>query len=350
MPFSAREAAAWCQGRLEGPGEKIFQAMEFLSEAGPEQLTFIGHPSYARAFVASRASGAVCTNGLAVSRRPEQTLIWVPNADLAVAQILEKLAPPPPWPPPGVHPSAVIHAGAVLGQDVRIGPQVVIQAGAVIGERTVLMAQDFIGAGACLGADCVLWPQVVVRDGCTLGQRVILHPGCIIGADGFGYRFAAGRHIKIPQIGGVIIEDDCELGANTTVDRGKFSHTVIGRGSKLDNLVQVGHNARIGRHSILVAHTAVGGSVRAGDYLMMGGGSVVGDHLELGEAVRVAAFSAVARDTPAGQAVAGAPARPAREFFAQLRAYYRLPQLAETVRRLEERIAELESSPKNDSP
>ncbi len=347
--FSARDAAEWCQGRLEGHPDQVFQTMESLEQAGPEHLTFIGQSAYARRFPQSRAGGAVCTQGMHVSRRSDQSLIWVKNADLAVANILEHLAPPPSLPALGVHSTALVDPGVTLGKDIRIGPYVVIQSGTVIRDRTVLMAQVFIGCGVHIGTDCVLWPQVVVRDGCTLGDRVILHPGCVLGADGFGYHFHEGRHVKIPHIGGVRIEDDCELGANTTVDRGKFSQTVVGRGSKLDNLVQIGHNATIGKHSILVAHAAVGGSVRAGDHLLMGGGAVIADHRVLGAGVQVAGFSAVVQDMPAGEKVAGAPARPGREFFAQLRATYRLPEWIDTVRLLEERIAKLESSAKNDS-
>jgi UDP-3-O-[3-hydroxymyristoyl] glucosamine N-acyltransferase len=349
MAFSAQEAAAWCNGRVEGSADRIFDSMEALEFAGPRQLTFLGHAVYARQFAKSKAGGAVCADGLPAQRRDDQTLIWTDNADLAVARILEKLAPHPPLPELGLDPTAIIEPGAVLGKDVRIGPYVVIQSGARIGDRSVLMAQTFIGAGASLGEDCLLWPQVVVRNGCTIGRRVILHSGCVIGADGFGYRFADGRFLKIPQIGGVRIEDDCELGANTCVDRGKFSDTIVGQGSKLDNLVQVAHNVRLGKHTILAAHVAIGGSVRAGDYLMMGGGAVASDHLVIGPGVQVAGFSAVVGDVAPGEKLAGTPARPGKKFFAELRAYFRLPDMLENLRRLEQRIAKLESSSKNHS-
>jgi len=349
MAFSAQEAAAWCNGRVEGSAQQAFDSMEAIEFAGERQLTFIGHPSFARHFPQSKASGAICTEGLHVQRRDDQTLIWTANADLAVARILERLAHPPSIPELGVHPTAIVEPGAMLGADVRIGPYVVIQSGARLGDRCVIMAQTFIGAAA-LGEDCVIWPQVVIRDGCTLGRRVILHPGCVIGADGFGYRFAEGKHVKIPQIGGVIIQDDCELGANTCVDRGKFSNTIVGQGSKLDNLVQVGHNVRLGKHTILVAHVAIGGSVRAGDYLVIGGGSVVADHMVIGPGVKVAGFSAVVRDVGPQEELAGAPARPGKKFFAELRAYFRLPDMLENLKRLEQRITKLESTTKNHNP
>ena len=350
MPFSALQVAEWCGGRIEGAPGQLFDSMEAMELAQANQLTFIGTADYARKFDQCHAGGAVCQSGLTVSRRGDQTLILVPNADLAVAEILAHLASPPPLPALGIHASAVVEVGVTLGNDVCIGPQCVLQTGAMIGDRTVLMAQAFIGRGAQIGQDCTLWPQVVVRDGCQIGNRVILHPGCVIGTDGFGYRLANGRHVKIPQIGGVIIEDDCELGANTTVDRGKFSNTVIQQGSKLDNLVQVGHNVQLGKHSILVAHVAIGGSVRAGDYLVMGGGAVVADHQTIGVGAQVAGFSAVVTDLEDGQRVVGAPARPGKEYFSELRAVHKLPALVQKIQQLEQRITELESSAKNHSP
>jgi UDP-3-O-[3-hydroxymyristoyl] glucosamine N-acyltransferase len=177
---------------------------------------------------------------------------------------------------------------------------------------------------------------------------VILHPGVVIGSDGFGFRFAEGRHVKIPHIGIVQVGDDCELGANTTVDRGKFSATVIGAGSKLDNLVQIGHNVRLGPHSVLVAHTAIGGSVQTGAYLVMGGASVVADHVTIGTAVQLAAMSAITADAPDQARLGGIPARPIKEALADIKYRAQLPKMAETVRELERRIASLESNAAKD--
>ena len=349
MPFSALQAAEWCGGKIEGVPGQLFDSMESMELSQANQLTFIGTAHYARKFDQCQAGGAVCREGLTVSRRVDQTLIIVPDADLAVAEILARLAPLPPFPPAGIHPTAVIGDCVTIGAEVRIGPNCVVQAGANIGDHTVLMAQSFVGRESRIGQECVIWPQVVIRDGCSIGNRVILHSGCVIGADGFGYRFADGRHVKIPQIGGVIIEDDCELGANTTVDRGKFSNTIIGQGSKLDNLVQVGHNVRLGKHTILVAHVAVGGSVQAGDYLVVGGASILADHLRIGAGAQVAAFSAATSDMAPGDRVVGTPARPGKQFFSELRALHKLPALVQKIQQLEQRITELESSTKNNS-
>jgi len=349
MGFKASDVAGWCQGRLDGPDQE-FAGLEAMELAGPDQLTFAGKAIFARQFGASRAAGCLCTDGLSVERRPEQTVIWVANADLATIKVLQQLAPPPPVPELGVHPTAVVDPTATLGAAVRIGPHVVVQGGAVIGDRTVLMAGTFIGAAACLGPDCFLWPHVTVRDRCTVGARVILHPGVVIGADGFGYQFVRDHHEKIPHIGTVIIGDDCELGANTTVDRGKFSATTIGAGTKLDNLVQIGHNVRLGKHCVLVSHTAIGGSSRTGDYLVMGGASVISDHVVLGHRVQIAGMAAVVSNFPDGSGLVGQPARPGREFFSEMRAAHQVPRLIQSVRELEERISQIERATKDHLP
>lgn len=349
MTLTTSQVAQWCGGEVDGP-EQTFTDLEAMDLASAETLTFAGKPIYAKRIKDCPAGGAIVTRALPVEKRPEQTIIWVPNADLAVAQVLEQIAPPLPLPPLGIDPTAQIDPTAKLGQEVRIGPHVVVQAGAVIGERTVLMAQVFIGADSVLGEACVIWPQVCIRERCKLGNRVILHPGVVIGADGFGYRFAGGKHVKIPQIGTVEIGDDCEVGANTTIDRGKFSATVVGKGSKLDNLVQIGHNVRLGRHSIIVSHSAIGGSTQTGDYLVMGGGSAITDHVKVGTAVQLAAMSAITEDVPDGQRMGGLPAVPVREAIADLKNRRQLPKLLEQVRLLEQRINTLESATKDHRP
>ena len=349
MSFTASQAAQWCGGQLAGP-DQTFTGLEALDYAQAGDMTFAGAAQYARKLAKSPATGAIVTRALPVEPRADQSIIWVPNADLAVAQVLEQIAPPLPIPPLGIDPTALIDPAAQIGADVRIGPYVVVQAGAQVGAGSVLMAQVFVGAHSVLGENCFLWPNVCIRERCRLGQRVILHPGVVIGADGFGYRFAGGRHVKIPQIGTVEIGDDCELGANTTIDRGKFSATVIGAGSKLDNQVQIGHNVRLGRHSILVAHAAIGGSTRTGDYLVMGGMSGIADHVQVGTAVQLAAMSALAAETPDGAKMAGIPAVPARQAFADIKSRRQLPQALETLRLLEQRIATLESAAKDHRP
>jgi UDP-3-O-[3-hydroxymyristoyl] glucosamine N-acyltransferase len=346
MPFLASEIASWCQGRVDGP-DRQFIGLEAMDIAGPDHLTMAAKPAFARKLAQSKAAGAICTEGLDVQRRPDQIVIWVRNADTAVLAALHKLAAPAPIPEIGVHPTAVVDPAASLGQKVRIGPHVVIQAGASIGDNTVLMAGVFIGANTRIGPDGLIWPNVTIRENCTIGARAILHPGCVIGADGFGFQFAGDHFEKIPHIGTVVIGDDCEVGANTCIDRAKFSTTTIGSGTKLDNLVQIGHNVSIGKHNVLAGHAAVGGSARTGSYMVMGGGAVISDHVVVGHRVQIAGMAAVGSDLPDGAGVSGIPARPGKEFFSEYRAVHSLPRLIQTVRELEQRIAQLERAAKD---
>lgn len=339
----------WTAGRLEGPAH-TFTGIDMVDLAGPSDLTFAGHARFSRKLAESKAAGAIVTEGLDVHRRDDQSIIWVKNADEAIVQVLEKIAPPLPLPDPGIHPTAVIAPTAVIGPNARIGPHVVIQDGATIHANVALFANVFIGAHAVVGENSVLWPNVVVRDRCLIGARCILHPGAVIGADGFGYRFIRGEHLKIPHIGYVKIEDDVEIGANTCIDRGKFSATVIGAGSKLDNLVQIGHNVRLGRRSILVGQVAIAGSTRSGDYLVMGGGAALSDHLTLGTGVQVAGRSSVTEDVPDGQKLVGTPARPAKDYFSELRAIRQISRLLKRVDQLEQRLSNHPGTPENDRP
>ncbi len=344
MNFTAGDAAEWTGGTCQGSPLVSFSGIESLEHAQSGHLTMVANKRFAKTFENSPASGALCTAGIPLSRRPDQAVIEVPDADLAMVRLLEKLSPPHDFPPIGRHPSAVVAPDARISPTARIGPCCVIASGVQIGDRTILEAHNFVGRDSVIGDDCILYAQAVVRPRCTLGHRVIIHSGAVIGADGFGYVFSDGRHIKIPHIGAVLIEEDCELGANACVDRGKYSQTTIGAGSKLDNLVQVGHNVRLGRHTILVSHVAIGGSVIAGDYLAIGGGSVVTDHAKLGAGTQVAGFSAVFEDAAAGSRIAGAPGRPARQFFAELRAIMRLPATLQSIRELQERVTKIEST------
>ena len=349
MKFSASDVAAWTGGECIGPAGTVFTGLEVMDRVGPGELTLIGAKKFARDFSQSPAAGALCSKDIEVDSRPDQAIIRVADADMAMIKVLAHLEPQLDIPPVGVHPTTVLAAGVQIDPTARIGPHCVIGENAVIGGGTILESQVFIGSGCRLGRDCQLYAQCVVRAQSTLGDRVILHSGCVIGADGFGYVFSGGKHHKIPHIGSVRIEDDCELGANTCVDRGKYSQTVVGLGSKLDNLVQVGHNVRLGKHTILVSQVGIAGSVTAGDYLVMGGGSVLADHINVGTGTQVAGFSAVIDDTPPGARMLGAPARPARQFFSELKALSRLVGSLQELKDLQERIAKLESTTKDDS-
>lgn len=319
------------QGQLTGPADLSIQGVESLDLAKVGQLTFIGEASYLSRWPESQASAALVSESLkdGAQQVDGKAIIYVKNADLAMAQVLELFAPPMVQPQPGIHASAIVDPTAKLGQDVRVGPGCVIGAHVSIGAGTVLQSSVTVMDHTTVGENCVFWPGVVVRDRCSVGNRCILHPNAVIGADGFGYRPSADGLgiVKIPQIGTVEIHDDVEIGAGTCVDRGKFSATVVGQGSKLDNLVQIGHNCRIGRCVVIAGGCAIAGSVTIGDGAMLGGMIAMADHLTIGRGARLAGGAQVMNDVPAGETWGGSPAQPLRDAVQQHLAVRKLPAL-----------------------
>jgi UDP-3-O-[3-hydroxymyristoyl] glucosamine N-acyltransferase len=228
-----------------------------------------------------------------------------------------------------------------LGQDVSIAPFVSIGDGVTLGDRVTLMTGTILGDGVTIGADSLLHPRVTILEGCTLGQGVIVHSGAVIGSDGFGYAFDGEKHRKIPQLGTVVIEDEVEIGANCTIDRGALGETRICRGVKIDNLVQVAHNVVVGEHSILVAQVGISGSTRLGRHVVLAGQVGVAGHLELGDGVRVGAQSGIPNSVPAGQTLTGYPAQPHKEWLRTMAALPKVPDLIKKIKRLEKRVASL---------
>jgi UDP-3-O-[3-hydroxymyristoyl] glucosamine N-acyltransferase len=253
------------------------------------------------------------------------------DAMLAVLPRLYK----PPTREPGVHATARLGRGVTLGSDVTIGPYAVIGDGAIIGDRSWIEAHVVVGAGVVVGADVHLFPAVTVYSGTTLGGRVLVHSGARLGSDGFGYVFRNGIHDKIPHVGRCIIEDDVEIGANTTVDRGSFDDTVIGAGTKIDNLVQVAHNVRMGRLCLIMAQVGIAGSARLGDGVILAGQVGVAGHHTIGDGARVGGQAGVFGDMPAGETWSGYPARPHRQ---SLRASAALLRLTDIIKKLEKLV------------
>jgi len=236
---------------------------------------------------------------------------------------------------PGVHASALVGEGVRLGKDVSVQPFAVIEPGASIGDGTVVGAHSYIGHDATIGAASFLHPRVTVAARCVVGNRVILHAGVVLGSDGFGFENEKGRHVKIPQVGIVQVDDDVEIGANTTVDRARFGRTWIGEGTKIDNLVQIAHNVVIGKHCLIVAQVGISGSTRLGDYVTLAGQVGVAGHLEIGDRVVVSAQSGVSKTLEANQMYMGSPAVPAAEYREQVAHMRRLHKLAERIQKLE---------------
>ena len=277
-----------------------------------------------------------------------KTVIQVKDARIAFAQVLPLFFPEKQF-TPGFHPSAVVAESANIAETAHIGPNCVIGENVTIGDDAILEAHCWIGDDSALGQACHLFPNVSVYHGCRLAKRVRIHSGTVIGSDGFGYVFDQDHHRKIPQIGGVIIEDDVEIGANCTVDRGALGDTKIGRGTKIDNLVQIGHNVIIGEHCIIIAQNGIGGSSKIGAYSILAGQAGVAGHLKVGPKSVVAAKSGVINDLEGNQQYMGYPAIPASEAKRQIVAVKKLPDLAKRVRELEKRLDSQPTKPSDEA-
>lgn len=315
------EIAAHVGGTVEGDPQRVVKAVAPLATAESSDLSFLAHPRYAGAARTSRAGALLIAPG---EDLPGRDVIRVDDPYLALALTLTLFAPPPP-PPAGIHAAAERGRDVLIGDDPDIGPGVILGDGVHLGHRVQLHAHVVLGAGVVLGDDVTLHPHVTVYAGVRLGNRVLVHAGTILGADGFGFATGPEGLVKVPQIGGVLIEDDVEIGANVTVDRGTLGDTVIGAGAKIDNLVMVGHNVHVGAGSMLVSQVGISGSTRLGRGVIMGGQSGAVGHVTIGDGARVAAKTAVTKDVPPGMTVAGVPAVDIRRWRRGVAALNRLP-------------------------
>ncbi|MBU0637597.1 MAG: UDP-3-O-(3-hydroxymyristoyl)glucosamine N-acyltransferase [Planctomycetes bacterium] len=340
--LTVAELARCVEGVVEGDGTRIIRTLAPLGQAGADAVSWLGNPSYLPRLAESRA-GAVIVPAECVAP-PGRTVIRVDDPDLAMCAALAALAPPPDTVPEGVDPTAVLSAGVEVAPGAAVGAHVYLGPQARVGAGTMLYPGVYVGAHVAIGRGCVLWPNVVVREYATIGDRVIIHPNVTLGADGFGYLQRAGRHVKIPQIGRVVIEDDVEIGANSAVDRARSGVTRIRRGTKIDNLVQVGHNVEVGEDCLIVAQSCMGGSAELGQHVVLAVQAGVSDHVRLGDGVQVAAQSAVMRDFSAGRVLRGTPATDHTAFARQQIGLRRLPKLIEQMRALARRVEELESA------
>ena len=318
-------------GRLVGDPDAKVRGIAPLDRARDEELSFLSSPKYAALFADSQAGVVLVTPELLDSPGTARARIVVAKPHDALLSLIPRFYRVPVA-EPGIHEAAVIGRGARLGANVSIGPYVTIGDGAQIGDRVVIDAHAVVGAGVRIGADCHLYPSVTVYSGSVIGQRVIVHAGARLGSDGFGYVFRDGRHEKIPHVGRCLIQDDVEIGANTTIDRGSIDDTVIGTGTKIDNLVHVAHNCRIGRLCLIMAQVGIAGSVRVEDGCVLAGQVGVSGHHTVGRGATLAAQAGVFGDIPAGETWSGYPARPHKE---ALRAQAALFRLAPLMRQLE---------------
>jgi UDP-3-O-[3-hydroxymyristoyl] glucosamine N-acyltransferase len=337
------ELASYVSGRVIGDGGVVITRVAPIEEAGPGDITFLANPRYARFLRSSKASAVIVVPGAVQEQagRAEQSFLEVSDPYVAFAKILQFLTPALRY-DPSVSPSAYVEPGAVLGDHVTIFPQVFVGKNTKIGSRTVLFPGVVLAEGVEVGDDCVLHPHVVVREHCRIGQRVVLHAGVIIGSDGFGYAGEGPQRVKIPQVGIVEVQDDVEIGANTTIDRATLGRTVIGRGTKIDNLVQIAHNVAIGENSIIAAQVGIAGSTQVGMNVTLAGQVGVVNHIRIGDGAKIGPQSGIPRSVAAGAVLSGGiEAAPHQEWLKVMMLLPQLPKLWNAVRRLEKKLAQL---------
>ncbi len=337
------ELARHVGGRVIGDeGVEIWRVAS-IEEAGPGDITFLAHPRYRSYLATCKASAIIVGGGVAIQTPAEsgRGFLQVSEPYIALAKILRLFNPIRRY-NGQVSPYASIDPTAILGEGVTVFPYVYVGERVRVNRRTVLFPGVFLGDGVEMGEDCVLHAQVTVLEGCRLGDRVILHAGVVIGADGFGYAGEGRERIKIPQVGIVDIEDDVEIGANTTVDRATLGRTVIGRGTKIDNLVQIAHNVVVGEHSIIAAQAGVAGSTKIGNEVILAGQVGVVNHIEIGDKARIGPQSGIPRSVPPGALLSGGiAAAPHQEWLKVMTLLPQLPKLWSAVRHLERKVSQL---------
>jgi UDP-3-O-[3-hydroxymyristoyl] glucosamine N-acyltransferase len=337
VPFTVSQIAERLRGEVLGDGSVELTGFASADHARNGDLTFAEKETYFAAAEESQATAILVAGEFASSKK---VLIRVPNARVAVARLLPVFFPPDQH-APGVHPSATIALSAQIDPTSHVGPNCVIGARVRVGARSVLMGGNHLGRDCQIGDDVCLFPNVVIYAKCQVGNRVSIHAGTVIGSDGYGYVFDEGRHRKMLQVGSVIIHDDVEIGANAAIDRGALGATVIGQGTKIDNLVHIAHNVAIGRHCLVMGQVGFAGSTRLGDYCVIASQSGIAGHLKLGHQATVGAKSGVMRDIPDKGTVLGIPAAPDKQAKRQMIAIQHLPELLRRTRELEKQVADL---------
>ena len=329
------EIARLVGGELLGASEVEITGVAPIGQAGPGDLTFVANPRYRPLLKTTKASAAIVDNQ---TEFPGLALVRHANPYYGFLLVIRHFHPDEHPLAAGTHPQAFVAPDAVLGKDVGLGPFAVIESRAKIGNRTLIAAGSFIGLGAEVGDDCLIYPNVTIRERVYLGNRVVIHSGTVVGSDGFGYAKEKGTYHKIPQVGTVVIEDDVELGANVTIDRATMGETRIGRGTKIDNLVQIAHNVKIGENTIVVSQVGISGSTEVGKNVTLAGQVGLTGHIHIGDGAVVAAQSGVHRDLKPGQIVLGSPARDLQKSKKIEAIISNLPEYIEKLKRLEKAI------------
>lgn len=338
----ASEIAKLVGGEFEGATDPDLTGVAPLDRASASELSFVAHPKYAALLEGSAAGAVLATESLIPRGTTSLPRIVVGDVYAALADVLHQLYPPPDI-TSGIHPTAVLGAGVQLGAEVAIGPYAVVGANTRVGARTRIGAHCVIGEASTLGDDVFLHPRVTFYSEVQIGDRSIVHSGACIGSDGFGYTFVDGKHRKVPQVGGVIIGSDVEIGANTCIDRGSVGPTEIGDGVKIDNLVHIAHNVRVGELSVIVAQVGISGSTTIGRGVTLAGQAGLQGHISVGDGAVIGGQAGVLGDVPPGATYSGYPARPHREAMRAQGALFKLPDILKRIRAIE-RSAHKDSS------
>ncbi|MBS1989456.1 MAG: UDP-3-O-(3-hydroxymyristoyl)glucosamine N-acyltransferase [Cyanobacteria bacterium SZAS LIN-3] len=360
QPMNLGQIAALIGGRVHGdPTVEVSTVCPSPMQAKEDDLAFVFDQKLVKKLGNCVAKAIVAKEGTEKDF-PERNMVLVPRPNLAIQKVLTAVAPKRYYPPAGVHPTAVVDESAVLGANVALGPYVVVGPKSKIGAGTKIMAHTVIGGEVEIGENCIIYPHCIVADYCKIGNRVIMQQGASLGSDGFGYvterpsnleQKMAGQKefsdapnplLKIPQIGNVVLHDDVEIGAYATIDRATMGSTIVGEGTKIDNLVMIAHNNRIGKENLIIACVAVGGSCVLGDRVVIGGGSNVSDHLTLSDDAVLSGGSGAMKDIPPGEIHVGTPAVASRDFFSQIANSRRMPRLIDDLKDLKKRMAILE--------
>src|SRR5215471_14533123 len=338
MSFTVAEIAGLLKGEVVGDGSLKLKGFAPADRAQPGDLTFAENENYFARAEQSAAAAIIASSALKPQRK---TVIRVADARVAFARVLPLFFPEPGF-APGIHPSAAVAKSAQIDPTAHVGPQCIVGENARIGARSVLQGLNSVGAGCVLGEDVNLFPNVTLYARTEVGHRVRIHSGTVIGSDGFGYVLDGASHRKVPQIGNVIIRDDVEIGSNVSVDRGALGPTIIGKGTKIDNLVQIAHNVVVGENCLVVAQAGIAGSTKLGNYVILGGQVGLAGHLKIGDRVSVGAQSGVMNDIPDGQKWLWTPAQPDRQAKRQMIALQQLPELLRRVHELEKKLGATE--------
>jgi UDP-3-O-[3-hydroxymyristoyl] glucosamine N-acyltransferase len=340
MRKTLEEIAKLVSGDIIGRKDVVITGVCGIKEAREGDLTFIANPKYLPLMEHTKASAVITSREIKTAAKP---IIQTDNPSLAFAKMITLVAPTDTKHPKGIHKTAIIGEDVKLGKDVAIGPYVVIEDGVEIGDQTIIYASCYIGHHTKIGKDSLIYPNISIREKIAIGDRVIIHSGTVIGSDGFGFATVKGLHHKIPQIGTVVIEDDVEIGANVTIDRARFDKTVIGKGTKIDNLVQIAHNVVVGENSIIVAQAGISGSTVIGNNVILAGQAGLVGHITIGDGAVVAAQAGVTKSVPPNTKVSGYPAKPHETAKKVNACLQRLPDLVETIRELKKKVEELEA-------